>query len=311
MSRAALTPALERIRRRAGATGAIAIAVPATGLAWGLADLTRVLLTPGPPARLAVTLPLAVVTAILAATIAWIRRPDLAAVARATDRRLGLQASVVTAWQFHDATDAFAVRTEARAIAGLRDAPAADVYPWRISRPGVGALTLGAVLALASAVVPDSGTASRRAAPTASTGSAPTGDAQPGTPGATRVSRGSAASPAAAAMPPPAPSAAPTPAAANDAAKPNAAPPSTESDAGNQAALTSVAGPAGRRSAAPGGGRSGGSGAMGSGRPSTVGGAATSRAQAGEATRMPGLERVPMNRRAYVRRYLLPGAEPR
>jgi len=309
MSGSELAAALERLRTRAGVTAAIAVTVPAAGLGWGLADLVRVLLMPGPPSRLAVTLPFTAAAAILAAAIAWLRRPDLAAVARASDRHLGLQASVVTAWQFHDATDAFALRTAARAVAGLRHAPASDVYPWRVSRTGLVAFVLGAGLAIGAAIAPTSRIAPGTATPMAGTGGAPSGPAQPGSPATARIRQRADAAPTA--TPPPATPAATTPSAVREAAKPAQPPTSADTASTGRTALTSASGRAGRESTAPGGGRSGGSGAAGSGAPSAGGDAITSRAQAGEVTRAPGLERVPMNRRAYVRRYLLSRAEPR
>jgi hypothetical protein len=307
---------VERLRTRAGLTRVVALVVPAAGLAIGLAELLRVFALDGTLTRAALTIPAAVLIVAAAAGFAWRLRPAMTDVARDADRRLGLQASVVTAWQFRDAADAFAARTRARALDGLRAVEPGAVYPWRLSRAGVACLAIGVVASLGVAVRPGANAPSRRTAATAGAAGRLT---LPGTPD-TATDR-SAASPAAPAPqtppqqqtpPSPVPEAAPQPNGDGDRTPPAPARAATpQPDPGEPGALTTAQRQGRSGVAAPGGGRTGGTGAATPGGLADSGPPPVASASATTVARAPGLERVPMHRRAYVRRYLLSRAEPR
>ncbi len=311
---AGLLPVLSRLRTRAGLTGIVATGVPAAGLAWGLVELLRSYAPDGTLARTALTVPAAGLAVVATVAIAWSRRPALTDVARDADRRLDLQASVVTAWQFRDATDAFAARTTTRALDGLRAARPGVVYPWRISRAGLVCLAVGAAAVLGGTVGPGAG-APRPGRAEATTGAAGrlAFPAPPGTPGTT------ADRSAATALPPPqqtpprgaVPEAAPRPGDNGDAPRPGSRGAGEQTNPDATGALAAAKGQSRGGMSAPGGGRSGGRGASTGNGP--TGGSAPPPASTppAAAANAPGLERVPMNRRAYVRRYLLSRAEPR
>ncbi|MGE0392528.1 MAG: hypothetical protein AB7I25_08010 [Vicinamibacterales bacterium] len=312
---------LEGLRTRAGLTGVAATTLPVGLLTWGLVDLLRVFALDGAWARAALTLPATGLVAAAAALVAWTRRPALTEVARTADRRLGLQASVVTAWQFRGESDAFTRRTHARAVDGLRGAPPDAVYPWRLSRAGRACLSLGVAAALGAVLVPHAGT------PVAPEG-APAGTAGRVTVPAQRDA--ATARPAAAATPSSSTAAAPPvdpprpPATAGPvrpperatSAPPRPAPPAAGARVGRDARgalTTSSESDTGTRgaAAAPGGARIGGDGPGRPGRSAPDDRPAPPLPAQVAATHAPGLERVPMARRAYVRRYLLSRAETR
>lgn len=311
---AGLLPLLSRLRTRAGLTGIVATGVPAAGLAWGLVELLRGYAPDGVLVRTALTAPAAGLAVVTAVAIAWSRRPTLTDVARDADRRLDLQASVVTAWQFRDATDAFAARTTTRALDGLRAARPGVVYPWRISRAGLVCLAVGAAAALGGTVGPGAGAPGPgRADRTTGAAGRLSVPAPPGTPGPT-ADRAAATALSPSQQSPPRgalPEAAPRPSDNRDAPRPGSRGAREQTDPEATGALAAARGQSRGGTSAPGGGRSGGSGAATGSGPSGGSAPALASTAPAAAANAPGLERVPMNRRAYVRRYLLSRAEPR
>lgn len=342
----ALLPALNRFRSRAALTAQLGITLPVACVSWGVVDLARVLALDPAPGRRALTLPLALAIAAAVALVTWMRRPEVAQVARVVDDRLGLRAAVVTALQFHGESDPFAVHTVDRAVDGLRRAQPGDVYPWTLPRSGQ-VLVLAGLLASTGAIAlhpraesglagtaatgPGGTPAGRSARPgNAATASRPN---QAGTaePAPDAVSSSGARQPAPATpdqrnpQPPEPTSAAAVPAApaATGAGSPTGAPhepgtqaTSTSPGAGARAPETALTagGQGSGPTQAPGGGRTGGRD-RGS-NPTRAGdepatGATTSGAAPDEHALS--LERVPMSRRTYVQRYLhsLSRAEPR
>lgn len=302
-----LQPQLARIQAHAGRTAAVASGVTAGAVAAGLAELLRVYAGPRGASPLW-ALAAGGLAALAAAGIGWLRRPALTDVARAADGRLRLQSALVTAWQFREAGDPFTARTTARAAAALRDVRPADVYPWRLARPAGLCLALGITVAavrLVGPAPPQSVVSVPGGALPSATGQAEGTGSAPGRAAANGARPAPAPTSAAPRVPPPTPAAQPRTATAG-----GPAPLDRDAGAAPGSALRHTAGGAPGAAAAPGGGQSGARGAgSGTEQPLTGGGAVPAPAAASQAVQA--LERVPMERRAYVRRYLLSTAETR
>lgn len=343
----ALLPALERFRVRAGLTALVRATTPAACLTWGGAEAARVLIFDAPPSREVFTLPATLAVSLVAALVVWLRRPGLSEVARAVDARLGLQAAVVTALQFHADGDPFAVHTVDLAVDRLRGADPGRVYAWTLPRLAQ-AIVVAGLLAGASAlfwhprtaedregsVDPDravtAGAATPRAgvtspatraqSPRATPIDEPRPSGRPLTSPDTRATQAELSTrPTVTAAPPSvSPAAAST---VDPSAHPSGDQPQAFSTGRTSKAPSAGTGLTGRdggegagqgRTDAPGGGKAGGRG--GRQAPSAEGQpTAGSSATAAPDEHAVSLERVPMSRRTYVQRYLhsLSRAEPR
>ena len=300
---------LERLARRAGLTSAAALAVPSVAAVIGLDALARAFPGPAHPPSRPVVFGLAVVAAAVATAIAWVRRPGWLDVARAVDRVGALPATVVTAVDVRAQTDPFAAHVVEEAVRHLAQVQPAAVYPWHVTSAGRVAAGLGvAAVVLAAWLPPPQPEASAAAMRGGTAGIASGTAARPAT-SARPVGQARAS-----ATPPVRRAAADTPApSASPAVPQQAREPGGRTDAIPSSLASAGADRDARGSAAPGGGGSKGAGPRGGAGPLTAP-MATGAVQAAPAgAGAESLERVPMGRRAYVRRYLqlLSRAEPR